>query len=257
MLAVPARSKLNLSYIASAAPTRLEPYAILRSIRTDKISIDRAPALFAADITADRSRQLAQSVGELTSEAMEIVGAGIGGVSGLLRGQFYIELEYRLSGGVFIELCRGYHYNGFTPELGDRIESVSNRGFIVTNEGATTLVNDTAVTRTIACPTNTRWKWKGGTYVNADNVTRNVTVRLTDGTNEIVRVKNTEPCETLIRQVYPSSSDSVALERFLSLGNMAFDLRETFDIEITWATGGASAGGTARSSALVEEWLAA
>ncbi len=155
-----------------------------------------------------------------------------------------------------IPLAQGYlHTEKQAIRLGEFESLTSGPGLIVTNEGATTLVNNTAVTRTIACPNNTRWKWRGGTYTNADNVTRNVTVRMTDGTNELIRAKNTEPCETLIRHVYPSGSDSVAVERFLSVGDMEFDLQESFDIEITWAAGGASAGGTARSTALVEEWL--
>ncbi len=173
------------------------------------------------------------------------------------RGELFGRASIRAGGLTHgIPLAQGYIYTMKQAlRLGEFESSTIGRGLPVTNEGATTLVNNTAVTRTIACPTRARWLWKGGTYTNGDNVTRNVTVRATDGTNEIIRAKNTEPCETLIRHVYPSGSDSVAVERFLSVGDMAFDLREAFDIEITWAAGGVSGGGTARSTALVEEWI--
>ncbi len=119
MLAVPARSKLSLSYIAAASPIRINAWTMLRALKGGRIFFDFLPTI--TSFTANRTR-ISAPRGELITADAEILGAVIDGATALKRGQFYAELEYQ-TGNRFSEVCRGYQYNGFAPSFRDRIES--------------------------------------------------------------------------------------------------------------------------------------
>lgn len=172
----------------------------------------------------------------------------------ILRGQFFMELcVMDQSEEADYPLCAGYVTPLFHVPLGFFEHPNSGRGLKVDNEAASTLVNNTALTRTITVPTNARWLWFTGEIFQGDDVTRTVTVRADDGTTgQNLHVPlNGEGVGATSRRPYPHGSATAGLIGIV----MPIPLSAGDRILITFAAGGASAGGTARSSAVVQEWI--
>lgn len=120
------------------------------------------------------------------------------------------------------------------------------RGRIVSNYNEDILVNNAAKTRTLTVPANKRWLLAGvGHLLNGDDVTRNCKAEVFDESDKficnllrnqaitaaaIVHIPNMEENDEQARVVFP------------------FFLYEGWYVKITWAAGGASAGGTATSA---------
>ena len=122
-------------------------------------------------------------------------------------------------------------------------------GLILSNYGTTVLANNTANSRTLTVPNGKRWILFGGDIYNADNVARACTVRIVSATDEqIVYFFNGVSIGAGAHGPYPSISLAGGLSTVISL-----PLKEGWKIYFYWAAGGASAGGTATSSALVLE----
>lgn len=148
-------------------------------------------------------------------------------------------------------IMEGYIYTTKTPSFPGRLMgSLEGRGNIVTNEADSTLVNNTALTRTITVPTGARWRIYGGSTLNGDDVTRAVTALVDDGTDEFVSW-NLGNAGASVRVTYPNNTANARMNQ-----DGPWPATQGDRIRITWAAGGASAGGTAKSSAHVEEWLA-
>ncbi len=211
--------------------------------------------LSAALTTTDRTFENFQSERMAVTQSGYLVGGHVGLIGhAAKRGQTFVLLEIIPRG---FGVLSGYVYSGHNLEMGEFVESTSGQGLRVTNEADSTLVNATALTRTISVPTNARWRWEGGTVLNADNVTRNVDVDANDGTDAIFRIGRTDDLAATVGVMsYPHHGDvSVAEETRNFRGGMPVTLVEGDDIRIIWASGGASAGGTAKSSAVVQEWI--
>lgn len=144
-----------------------------------------------------------------------------------------------------------YVHRTYEAPLGVLKDPTDGMGLIVSNEATSTLVNNTALTRTITVPTNARWELYGGVVFQADDVARVVTITADDGTNgqDLFRFHGASVAATT-NTSWPSTAADIDIQ-----GNMPVLLTEGDRIEIVFAAGGASAGGTARSSANVEEWI--
>ncbi len=148
-------------------------------------------------------------------------------------------------------MCKGYIHGERQLSMGEFEDNSAGVGRKVDNEAASTLGNNTALTRTITVPTSARWKIYGGTALNADSVTRTIDVRITDGTESLFDRLMSGNALSGDNQGWPSPEAS----RLLTQLGEPPPLVGGDEIEITWAAGGASAGGTARSSAVVTEWM--
>ncbi len=166
------------------------------------------------------------------------------------RGEFYIEAGFGRSEAEMVPFMAGYVYAGHAVSLGEFTEPVSGMGRKVNNEAPSTLVNNTVLTRTISVPTNARWLLYGGKAFNADNVARVLTILADDGTNRLF-ILYTKTLGATTRMTYPHN-DSGEIDM---LTEYPIPLSEGDRISFTFAAGGASAGGTARTSAVVEEWI--
>lgn len=171
------------------------------------------------------------------------------------RGQTYgiLSILNRDKGLIMNRLCRGYIYGGAGLTLGQDDEALDGPGVIVTNQGETTLVNNTTATRVISVPTNARWHIHGGDVLNADDVTRDVTVACRDGSDNQLITLLTDASAASLRKSFPHDTNT-AIQNQEST-DVEFDLSGGFDVLITWTAGGASAGGTGESSVVVEEWI--
>jgi hypothetical protein len=118
-------------------------------------------------------------------------------------------------------------------------------GIISDNYGTTTLINNTLAARTITVPSNRRW-WLFWVYsINGDNVTRNMMVEHYNSAGQ------------LINMLFPLSAKTAGLLLcwpHTTSGTNYFAPAEAIPLKagdyivITWAAGGASAGGTAPST---------
>lgn len=167
-------------------------------------------------------------------------------------GHTFIDATLNRAGLGIARVLRGYIYDMHDPTHPGPLEGpVDGPGRDVSNEAASTLANNAALTRTITVPTDTRWLLYGGAVFNADDVTRTVTILADDGTSGQERHRfKSAGMGTLVRAAWPSA---VADDHIRS--GMPVPLDEGDRILITFAAGGASAGGEARSSANVEEWI--
>lgn len=124
-------------------------------------------------------------------------------------------------------------------------------GVLVTNEGTTTLVNNTLVQRAITVPTNAFWRLEAGHVYNGDDVARAITVIKDDTANEGQRWIDSHSLAAATLLNWPNSvQDNIA-----ESPTMPFHMTAAHRIVITFAAGGASAGGTGRSMAQVMEWI--
>lgn len=218
-----------------------------------------APDLATPPVVRNNVLKASHSAGDRTREVFTapapkgfLYRMGTGTPGGVKRGQIYGEIGLGMRGGGGLSLSAGYISEAMGLKPGYIQHPTEGPGLIVDNEAASTLVNNTALTRTIAVPTNARWLWYGGGVFNADNVTRNVKVRADDGTlnQDIVRWHR-QDVATVVRIAYPNTH----ADDEMGGAQGPQPLKEADRIVITFEAGGASAGGTARSSALVEEWV--
>ncbi len=171
---------------------------------------------------------------------------------GVKRGQAYVDISLFHFNIPTQRLFTGYLYEGVALPLGFAGEPLEGQGRIVTNEAPSTLVNNTALTRVITVPTNARWRLGYGTILNGDSVDRAVGYEWDDGTEPIGGWLFNENLPVITAgfrlhvPMFPSAQAGAVQQPLLTEGDR---------INITWAAGGASAGGTARSSANVEEWI--
>lgn len=200
--------------------------------------------------------QVSHSSGDRTRETTSFASGGgflyglLAGSPAVKRGQIFVECQVGRR-SLFISRCRGYVTASHGLQDGEFESSISGPGFIVTNEAASTLVNNTALTRTITVPTNARWRLYGGHVLQADDVSRVMEIRADSGVsgeNLFEFLLTTVGANT--RVAWPSTSAEIDVHN-----SMPVPLSEGDRINITFAAGGASAGGTARSSAVVEEWI--
>ena len=174
-----------------------------------------------------------------------------GGASVVKRGESFFTIYVASRGDILKHrLARGYVYDGGSLALGDSEELLDGAGLKVDNEAASTLVNNTALTRTITVPTNARWKFEGGYAFNGDDVNRVTTVRLNDGSNILHPLSEGQTVVAATNLTFPNPVG----DRLHGRG-VPMTLTEADRVTIAWSAGGASAGGTARSSAVVQEWI--
>lgn len=189
-----------------------------------------------------------------TASRMAGGGTVIGAVvvaAGLKRGQLFasIRIGNPLLPNVRRQLiCAGYIHDERALVMGIFENPQSGQGLKVDNESDTTLTNNTAATRTITVPTNARWKVYGGTVLNADDVTRATSVQADNGTDELVSWRDADLAAST-RSSWPATTADD------DNGPVPFILNEADRVTIIWAAGGASAGGAAKSSCVIEEWI--
>lgn len=173
------------------------------------------------------------------------------------RGALYVRASIRSGGQAHgIPLAQGYLSTmRASVRLGMFEDSLRGRGLKIDNEADSVLVNNTALTRTITVPANARWLLRYGAVLNADNVDRGVDYIWDDGADALGGWNSPDTRVTVVAAqiaTFPMTAGSVSFQ----VGNPhEIVLNEADRIRITWFAGGASAGGTAKSSAVVEEWL--
>ena len=121
-------------------------------------------------------------------------------------------------------------------------------GEIKHNQGDTTLLSNTQATRTITVPTGVRWYLFGGVVLNDDSVARTIKVQVLDESNNVIFYYASASTNAAGWCAYPQSQASKVNGQTFCL-----PMKAGWDILITWEAGGASAGGTAESSAIVLE----
>ncbi len=203
-----------------------------------------------------------RSITSLNTKQGEITGDGVitSATARIIRGtvpsqpgEFWSETDLRRGNKVIANIAFGYQYGGH-PVAYPNVNlpgPLDGPGRKVDNEGPSTLVNNVALTRTITVPANTRVRWAGGRIFNADNVARTVNIDVDNGTDT--------------QDLFFPFSDSVGASGSFGYPSGLDDRRASFGfplllnagdrIAILFAAGGASAGGTARSSAVWEEWI--
>ncbi len=160
-------------------------------------------------------------------EGAEIVGLNV--TSPESRGEVYLSVYIRDRGRKIQRIARGYVYTGGDLQLGQDDDSLDGQGRLQYNEATTTLVNNTAVTRIVTIPANSRWRVYGGRVFNADNVARNISVDALDGSdNPVYHYKNAHSVGASGDTAYPETVDDHGSLPFLPLS-------ELFDVAITFA----------------------
>ena len=176
-----------------------------------------------------------------------------------LRGQYYMVVMVDTGPGsephypVFAGYVAAQHAGPGSFE-----DPLSGPGLKVDNEADSTLVNNTALTRTITVPVNTRWRLNYGSVLNGDDVTRVVNYLWDDGADPIGGWTPGQSATGL--SIGATRRDSFPLTigsggSATSPGVRRVVLVAGDRILITWFAGGASGGGTAKSSAVVQEWV--
>lgn len=125
---------------------------------------------------------------------------------------------------------------------------VVQAGIFEDNAATTVIVNNTLKTVVIEVPAGRRWTLMGFGMHNPDNVARVVTIRWSDNTpSRIVDIFSLSLTATT--RVYgPNASVATLVQK-----PIVFD--GGHKIELVWAAGGASAGGTASYSLAIYEVL--
>lgn len=242
--------RFRARYLASVGPTVFNAWILVeyRGGDTDYFEIDPVESF-----TTDRSPVNLDGTSRINKKGRIVDGYVGGSFAAIKDGEFYALAGILHSGRDLTKLFSGYLYANKALALGVIEGSLEGQGRQVTNEAAVTLVNGTLLTRTIACPTNARWELIGGQAVNGDDVTRDVVVIAKTATQDLIRLR--EETDAAVDDVisYPGLDD-ISGGSTVTLASPVV-LEETDEITITWRSGGASAGGAARSSAMVREWI--
>lgn len=129
-------------------------------------------------------------------------------------------------------------------------------GRILTNWAETTLLNNTAAERVLTVNPNARWRLYGGIILNADDVTRDVRILIRDPDNKTVRVPLAKAALGVgDTKDWPRAADTAVDSLEAGETGWPVVMAGGWDIIFAWDAGGASAGGTAESSAIAEEWI--
>ncbi len=129
-------------------------------------------------------------------------------------------------------------------------------GRIISNWAETALLNNTAATRVLTINPNARWRLYGGMILNADNVTRDVRILIRDEDNETIRIPLAKATLGVgDRKDWPRAADTPVDSLEAGETSWPIPIKGGWDIIFAWDAGGASAGGTAESSAIAEEWI--
>ena len=122
------------------------------------------------------------------------------------------------------------------------------KGEIIDNYNTATLVNNTQKTETIIVPDGHRWKLFGGCVLNADSVSRTVTVKVFNSSDKLIGYFVSASVNAAGYAAYPCTQASK-----VHCSTSGFPMKAGDYIQIVWAAGGASAGGTAEYSAVITE----
>lgn len=121
----------------------------------------------------------------------------------------------------------------------------------ISNYNTTTLVNNTLATREITVTTGKRWYLYGGWMLNNDNVDRSCYINIIDASSNVI-IKLVAPTTLAATTGTMAFPNTVADENSYA-GAFPIPLKNGWKIQFVWSAGGASAGGTAKSAALVME----
>jgi len=245
------RDRLTIRYISSVDPASIQATAFIRD-RRGKVKRVHVPVT--TSFTSDRTARIIR--GDKVEDEGEVIWATIGGTfDGLKPSEFYAWLFLDTSGRPDKNLCIGGIDNGKSGlNIGEFREASDGPGRPVQNEASSTLVNNVSLTRTITVPSNARWMVHGGIVFNADDVARNVTVILDDGAQRLACAL-AKAIGATENSGWPFGSDAVIQTHEPADSGYPFPLVEGDRIQIAFIAGGASAGGTARSSAVVQEYI--
>lgn len=125
-------------------------------------------------------------------------------------------------------------------------------GELAGNYATTTLVNNTTATRTITVGSDIFYYLYGGYLLNADNVARVLVVEIQDPSNNPIIQLFNHQIGANADTGYPAVCDGTANKNGV-LWMYPIPLQASWKIVITWTAGGASAGGTAKSTALIQQ----
>jgi hypothetical protein len=114
----------------------------------------------------------------------------------------------------------------------------------------TTLVNNTAASRSLTVPLVSLWETHGGILYNGDDVARDCSVGLRNSSGQELRSAAAKNVPATDFMDWPRLSDTAALNRQSGGSGYPFPLGPSDDITFTWNAGGASSGGTGASSAV-------
>ncbi len=242
--------RFRARYLASVAPTVFNAWILVeyRDGKTDYFEIDPVESF-----TIDRTGINLDGTSRINKKGRVVDGYVGGSFAGVKDGEFYALAGILHPGRDLTKLFSGYVHANKALALGVIEGSLSGKGRRVTNEGTSTLVNGTLLTRTLACPTNARWEVIGGQAVQGDDVTRDVLVIAKTAARDLIRLREETDAAAGAVISYPGLDD-LSGGSTVQLASPVV-LEETDEITITWRSGGASAGGAARSSAMVREWI--
>lgn len=121
---------------------------------------------------------------------------------------------------------------------------------LVTNfDDAVPLVNNTIKELELTVPAGKRWFLMGGYFTNGDDVARNSSVSITDGTDTILWLRASSAMADGATYLYPTTVASNS--NIMPTGMFVLDAGWT--IKFYWAAGGASTGGNSTITAMVLE----
>jgi len=122
---------------------------------------------------------------------------------------------------------------------------------LVTNrDAAVALVNNTEKTHTVTVPAGKRWFLQGGLVTNGDDVDRNLTISVTDGTNVMYYIRASSNLVAAQACAYPTMQSLATNTQFPGKGMI---LDPGWTVTFYWAAGGASTGGNSTVTAVVLE----
>ena len=121
-------------------------------------------------------------------------------------------------------------------------------GRVVNNYAEGVLVNNTALQRIITVPSDTFWLVSGGFMQNGDSVTRTCRVNMEDAsTNVILRIADDTVATTDLMALPNNKADKY------NFGGGLIFAAAGYRFNFYWTAGGASTGGTSKSSLVVLE----
>jgi len=124
-------------------------------------------------------------------------------------------------------------------------------GAIEDNYGSKTLENNTSASQIITVPAGKRWYLFGGHLMNGDDVVRACYVQLRNASNQVIAyLAQAQNVGANARLHWPNTE---AVVTKLGGGGYPIPMLAGYNLYISWAAGGASAGGASPYSAFVVE----
>lgn len=135
------------------------------------------------------------------------------------------------------------------------IKSVEFGGILRQSQNTVTLANNTALTINFTCPANKKWLLLGVTIHNPDDVNRDVTLRKFKeaGKTNLIAPLQSKTIAATQEYVWPNQANVGDRSRQISTSPAELLIAGN-TLEVVWAAGGASAGGT-DTDGLVFEYL--